>query len=57
MPWGWFMRYLEPAICILSTLLIFVISIADCQARGRTGSQRIGGYNSHGKGSHYVGGH
>jgi hypothetical protein len=30
---------------------------ADADARGRTGSHRVGGYNSHGKGSHYVGGH
>jgi len=30
-------------------------SVAD--ARGRTGSHRVGGYNSHGKGSHYYGGH
>lgn len=27
------------------------------EARGRTGSIRIGGYNSHGKGSHYIGGY
>lgn len=27
------------------------------EARGRTGSFRIGGYTSHGKGSHYFGGY
>lgn len=30
--------------------------IGDSFARGRTGSHRSGGYNSHGKGSHYYGG-
>jgi hypothetical protein len=33
----------------------FLVSAAD--ARGRTGSHRVGGYTSHGKGSHYVGGY
>jgi hypothetical protein len=33
------------------------IAIQTADARGRTGSTRVGGYNSHGKGSHYVGGH
>lgn len=50
------MRYLKAAILVLTAILVTAISIADCEARGRTGSQRIGGYNSHGKGSHYVGG-
>jgi hypothetical protein len=38
---------------------IFVTAMfaADADARGRTGSHRVGGYSSHGKGSHYVGGH
>jgi hypothetical protein len=31
--------------------------VADADARGRTGSYRVGGYTSHGKGSHYGGGH
>jgi hypothetical protein len=37
---------------------IFVAAMlaADADARGRTGSHRVGGYTSHGKGSHYVGG-
>jgi hypothetical protein len=38
-------------------VLVIVILVADADARGRTGSHRVGGYNSHGKGSHYVGGH
>jgi hypothetical protein len=47
---------------IASTALaaIFVtilIASFDAEARGRTGSHRAGGYNSHGKGSHYYGGH
>lgn len=27
------------------------------EARGRYGSIRVGGYNSYGKGSHYIGGY
>jgi hypothetical protein len=50
------MRYLKPAILVLAAILVVAISIADCQARGRIGSHRVGGYTSHGKGSHYVGG-
>jgi len=33
------------------------LSSSVVEARGRTGSIRVGGYNSHGKGSHYVGGY
>jgi hypothetical protein len=39
---------------ILATTLLFA-NHAD--ARGRYGSYRVGGYTSHGKGSHYVGGY
>jgi hypothetical protein len=41
----------------LTALFVFVMLVADADARGRTGSYRVGGTNSHGKGSHYVGGH
>jgi len=51
------MRYLKATAFVLASVLAVAISISDSQARGRTGSHRIGGYNSHGKGSHYVGGH
>jgi hypothetical protein len=46
-------------ICTALATAIFVIVmlVADADARGRTGSHRVGGYNSHGKGSHYVGGY
>ena len=46
-------------ICTAFATPIFVIVmlVADADAGGRTGSYRVGGYNSHGKGSHYVGGH
>lgn len=44
-------------MAITAAMLVLAISIADASARGRTGSHRVGGYNSHGKGSHYVGGH
>ena len=37
-------------------LALFVVSTA-AEARGRRGSHRVGGTNSHGKGSHYVGGY
>ncbi|MGD0026122.1 MAG: hypothetical protein ABSC37_16145 [Xanthobacteraceae bacterium] len=53
---GVLMRYLKPTILVLAAILVVAISIADCQARGRIGSHRVGGYNSHGKGSHYFGG-
>lgn len=33
------------------------ILVQKAQARGRYGSFRVGGYTSHGKGSHYVGGY
>jgi hypothetical protein len=36
-------------------IFLIVMLVADADARGRTGSFRVGGYNSHGKGSHYVG--
>jgi len=40
-----------------TAIFVIVMLVADADARGRTGSFRVGGYNSHGKGSHYVGGH
>jgi hypothetical protein len=39
----------------VAALTAFTANMAD--ARGRTGSHRAGGYTSHGKGSHYYGGH
>jgi hypothetical protein len=51
------MRYLKLVFLFLTTILVIAISIADCEAGGRTGSHRVGGYTSHGKGSHYIGGH
>jgi hypothetical protein len=41
-------------VLIATSLMCVIVDAAD--ARGRTGSFRVGGYNSHGKGSHYVGG-
>ncbi len=35
----------------------FLVITLDASAGGRKGSHRVGGTNSHGKGSHYVGGH
>lgn len=39
--------------------IVFALSCFahDAEAKGRKGSHRVGGANSHGKGSHYVGGH
>jgi hypothetical protein len=37
--------------------VIFVVGmVAEAEAKGRKGSTRVGGYTSHGKGSHYIGG-
>jgi hypothetical protein len=43
------------AIAAAALTLASVLATA-ADARGRTGSHRVGGYNSHGKGSHYYGG-
>jgi hypothetical protein len=41
------------------TVLLFALLSASLisEAANRKGSHRVVGYNSHGKGSHYVGGH
>ncbi len=44
------------ALLILLTVAAFSFS-QTVEARARYGSIRIGGYNSHGKGSHYMGGY
>ena len=41
-------------VVLILVALTFVSTVAE--ARGRRGSHRVGGTNSHGKGSHYVGG-
>jgi hypothetical protein len=41
---------------LAAAIFLVVLLVADADARGRTGSFRVGGYNNHGKGSHYVGG-
>jgi len=48
------MRKSFAIICTALVAAVLFASVAD--ARGRTGSKRFGGYNSHGKGSHYYGG-
>ena len=47
-------KVLVSALTFTFVAAIVLASTAD--ARGRKGSHRIGGHNSHGKGSHYVGG-
>lgn len=49
-----FKKYLTFFVALLA-MSTLVINTAD--ARGRSGSHRVGGSNSHGKGSHYYGGH
>jgi len=47
-------------ILILFMVFAFFMTISlptNAEAKGRKGSHRVGGTNSHGKGSHYVGGH
>ena len=46
------MKKISIAVIVMSIL----ISPLFAEAKGRTGSFRIGGYTSHGKGSHYIGG-
>jgi hypothetical protein len=46
-------------VVLAAVVALFVTSIvieSAAEARGRKGSHRVGGYSSHGKGSHYVGG-
>ena len=43
-------------IFIVSSFIFNAVFVYDVEARNRKGSHRVGGYNSHGKGSHYVGG-
>jgi hypothetical protein len=41
----------------LFLMILSPILGSHAEARARYGSHRVGGYNSHGKGSHYVGGY
>ena len=50
------MKYLTQISIMIFCALTIILPIST-EARGRTGSHRVGGYNSHGKGSHYVGRH
>ncbi|MCF4125191.1 hypothetical protein [Methylobacterium sp. SyP6R] len=43
-------------VCALALTIASVLGTVAAEARGRSGSHRVGGSNSHGKGSHYVGG-
>lgn len=40
----------------LASILLVVFGVSDLYAKGRKGSRRVGGINSHGKRSHYIGG-
>jgi hypothetical protein len=52
-----FVNKLITSILLAFLLFLGVGFVNSAQARGRYGSHRVGGYNSHGKGSHYVGGY
>lgn len=47
---------MKKAFAIIAASLALATVVATAAEAGRKGSHRIGGYNSHGKGSHYVGG-
>lgn len=50
-------------LIVLSILMLLIagsviaVTPKHVEAKARYGSHRVGGYNSHGKGSHYVGGY
>ena len=48
------LRFASP---LLAVLLVVSFIAETAEARGRRHSHRVGGYTSHGKGSHYVGGY
>lgn len=50
------MKIVRTSVLFLLVSLIVGAIVSDAYARGRSGSHRVGGTNSHGKGSHYVGG-
>jgi len=44
-------------VILITTFVMISIALGSvAEAKGRKGSKRVGGYNSHGKGSHYIGG-
>lgn len=50
-------RIMKKAFAVFAAALTLATVLATAvEARGRSGSHRVGGTNSHGKGSHYVGG-
>jgi hypothetical protein len=50
-------KVVRACAAVIAAVLVIGLLVADADARGRTGSFRVGGYTSHDKGSHYVGGH
>jgi hypothetical protein len=48
---------MKTLIIILMLTFVSVAVTPKVEAKGRTGSHRVGGYTSHGKGSHYIGGY
>lgn len=49
--------FITLSLVLMMIGLIILNNTSTAQARGRYGSMRIGGYTSHGKGSHYIGGY
>ena len=48
---------MKKIIVIVAVAIVFLSGVSVSEARGRYGSHRVGGYTSHGKGSHYIGGY
>lgn len=48
---------MKSSAAFLLLVLTLTLITADAFAKGRRGSHRVGGTNSHGKHSHYIGGH
>ena len=51
------MKNILAGLALTSVLFISFTIAPAAEARGRTGSIRVGGHTSHGKGSHYIAGH
>ncbi|GAB3357967.1 MULTISPECIES: hypothetical protein [Giesbergeria] len=48
---------MKKTISVLTAMAMLLGLALDAGAANRKGSHRVGGTNSHGKGSHYIGGH
>lgn len=51
------MKKILTGLALVSIMSLSFVAAPSAEARGRTGSVRVSGYSSHGKGSHYIGGY